>query len=828
MLPPLAALALLAAAAGASADSAAGDSAASRRVVRRFEPIVVEGGRFADPRSIESVQPVSGASLRRLPIDRLADAVGLKAGVVAIGADLHVRGGRTGELATTLEGVPLDEPRRGAAMEVPLFALRGAELLTGGLDADHAGSLAGELELQTEVPTARPTGLVRWSSDGRRGTGYDALHARLAGPLARTGLGLALAGEARLDDLGLPNTRSRGRLELLGRSFGWRQDNRLLGWAKLAPIGRPQRASLEVLGSRTVLQPYDPMFDFDGWVSFMPDPSTGEFYTGRPLATAPDRLNDTYFRYRAGDHSVMTEERRVAVVGAWRGGRAAAPRRLALGWTAASSRTSVGLRPDRGYVSDANRVMFGPYDYAWADPFHAYFGDEPYFRAAGASRWFARGDGGVAIAHRHRLRFGAGGSYEHVRLDELDDAAPEIPGVDTLRSYRAWAPGAFAYVQHRWEYGGLVWNAGLRLSAFTAGPQADGPYLVPYLRDAAGADQWRAPTVWSWSPRLGFAYPVSDRDAFSLAYSRVFQDPPRDLLYDNRRRNFYDRHPLGNGDLRPAEVISYQAALKHLLDPTWSLQLGVFYRDVWGQPGTRLFQPLPGLYRLRYEGVDDAHASGFELSLAREAGRAGRLELAYTYMNAWGTQSNLEGLAYGSTLGARPMPTGQHPLDWDERHAIALSLRAPLRHGFEVAWRTRAASGLPWTPLERLPTTAGEWPTPYADQSLLNSRRLPWNENTDVSLRWSSRWTRGATVMLVVTNLFDNRTDRLATLSGYPNGRINTLYDEYGAFRTETGLPGGAYWNDTDGDGVREWVRVHDRRLAAPPRSVRLGVELGR
>ena len=44
--------------------------------------------------------------------------------------------------------------------------------------------------------------------------------------------------------------------------------------------------------------------------------------------------------------------------------------------------------------------------------------------------------------------------------------------IDSVRSYDAWAPGAFAYAQGRWTSGGLVLNAGLRAEYFTAGPQA--------------------------------------------------------------------------------------------------------------------------------------------------------------------------------------------------------------------------------------------------------------------------------------------------------------------------------------------------------------------
>ena len=75
--------------------------------------------------------------------------------------------------------------------------------------------------------------------------------------------------------------------------------------------------------------------------------------------------------------------------------------------------------------------------------------------------------------------------------------------------------------------------------------------------------------------------------------------------------------------------------------------------------------------------------------------------------------------------------------------------------------------------------------------------------------------------------MFDARYDLSATVNGYPNLQINTLYDDYGAFRTETGLPGGAYWNDRNGDGVPGWVRVFDPRLSGPPRTMRLSLDLG-
>jgi hypothetical protein len=64
----------------------------------------------------------------------------------------------------------------------------------------------------------------------------------------------------------------------------------------------------------------------------------------------------------------------------------------------------------------------------------------------------------------------------------------------------------------------------------------------------------------------------------------------------------------------------------------------------------------------------------------------------------------------------------------------------------------------------------------------------------------------------------------VATVDGYPNPAINTLYDDYGAYRTETGQGGGAYWLQPADGSPGHWVPVHDPRLLNPPRTVRFSL----
>ena len=158
-------------------------------------------------------------------------------------------------------------------------------------------------------PTAKPTAALRWLSTGRRGTAYDWLGGRGSMPLHVAGLGLVAAGETRLDDAFLPQRPSRGRQEVLGRSFGWRNDNHVLGWAKLAPIESPQAFSVEVMGSRVVSMPYDPMITWN-------DSVVVYFSTRRANCARVHR--QPHHLLSRGDHQPMTDARRTAVAQATR------------------------------------------------------------------------------------------------------------------------------------------------------------------------------------------------------------------------------------------------------------------------------------------------------------------------------------------------------------------------------------------------------------------------------------------------------------------------------------------------------------------------------
>ena len=803
------------------------------REVRRFPPIEVAAGRLHDMRSNATVHRVTPEALRDLPITSLTQALALQPGVVALGEDLHVRGGRAGETQWTLAGLVLNEPFRDRAPELPVMAVQSADLFAGGLDAEYAGSLAGVVDLHTWNPSARAGGAVRWLTTARQGTSFDWVGARGTLPLRVAGLGLVAAGETRLDDQFLPGRASRGRQDVLGGQFGWRNDNHMLGWAKLAPIANPQSFSIEAMGSRVISQPYDPMITWDDSVLV---------YTITPPANeiGPPLIDSMNVFYRASDHQPMTETRRFTTLGQAARLSERQQWRMAVSWQHGTELTSPGLTQDPKALLPSEKVRFGQDMGPKRDPFHAYAGEWAYFKRTRYDRLQATGSALLVLSPKNRIGFGVGVMWDNALLYELDAVLPTNALIDTLRTLHTRAPGGWAYVQQRWEHEGMVWNGGLRLQAFSAGgdaraPAGSGPTGIAPDKVSPG-------THWTLSPRLGFALPLSARDAFSVSYARIHQPPGREYLSDSRLL-IYSRHPLGDPALEPGELITYQAGVKHVFDKRWAAQVSLFQRDLYGQVGIINDPYFGNTFRARYANSEYGHATGVEFALlggprpAPAAGSSPRsgwrnrllaaeLGARFTVMTSHGTISSPDGWYYGLPYGFRPLPIGEHPLDWDRGQVFTFDAIWREPHAYTVAWVTQFSTGARWTPTVSYTGTPGG-PVAATDLSAVNSRELPGRERTDVAMRLEPRVLRGVRLLLEVRNLFDSRGEAFASVAGFPNPTINTLRDDYGGYRTDTKNGGGAYWDPRANGGQGGWVPVNDARLQLPPRSVRLGIEAG-
>ena len=363
--------------------------------------------------------------------------------------------------------------------------------------------------------------------------------------------------------------------------------------------------------------------------------------------------------------------------------------------------------------------------------------------------------------------------------------------------YHYYNPEGAAYLQDRWEHEGMVINAGIRYDIFSVGEQIS-------LSDV------QEPVKQQLSPRIGIAYPISDRDVFSFHYGRFYQIPDRFFLFDDL--NAMDGRTQGNPNLTNETTVAYQAAIQHLFSHLLVGQFSVYYKDIFGQVTAEQTPDWTSTGNVAtYVNKDYASSKGFEVSLNRGYAQNLRWDVAYSYGNATGVASDPNAAVNRNFVY---LPTGEQPLNWDARHSVSTTLYLGDRINWGVSMTWGMTTGTPYTPFQR--------DTRQVDPSQVNSRRMGTSTTLDMRLdKYYMLWGKRLSLFLQGRNVLDSKNITTLAPGNTPAPPVGTAYTSY---YTETGRAGGAYLDDQDGDGIEEYVPLHDPRVFGSPRSVRIGV----
>ena len=290
---------------------------------------------------------------------------------------------------------------------------------------------------------------------------------------------------------------------------------------------------------------------------------------------------------------------------------------------------------------------------------------------------------------RHTFKTGFEARLQPGREHDAQLPNSEIDGLPggSRSAFVNYNPEGAAYLQDRWEFEGLVLNAGVRYDLFTPGDQvADS--------DLPSGKRYKQ----QFSPRLGIAYPISDKDVLSFHYGWTYQTPSRNFVFENRgvATSVAVR---GNPDLEPETNIAYQAGVQHLFSRDVSGQFGVFFKDIYGLITVRQEKDEFGnLVQVYYNG-DYASSRGFEASISKSFSHKFSAEVNYTFSLATGVASDPNSALAFFNGGRLYLPISEQPLDWDQRHTISVQgvVRDPGKWGFRMLWSY--GSGFPFTPL---------------------------------------------------------------------------------------------------------------------------------
>ena len=793
-----------------------------RKIVKELEIIEISAQKRIDTKSSTTRQTITADKLKEIPVDNLREVVAVKAGIVAFGGELHFRGGRGGEVKFQFDGVEASDPLFGRGANIALLAVAGTDVLSGGFDAELGNALSGVVIVSTKEGTERFGGEVRWDTDRfgeptRTFDNFDRLTFGFGGPAPIRNLTYFATYEGSFSDTYLKSSMSHPRRTFVDFiQLGNRQFNQVNTNFKLAYRVNPRnKLTFETINNRTVNTPYDHMWSRQGYVQVSYDTTRveGQPEICRPRygTWSPTQRDSTYQYVNMPDHVATTDDRFNQQTLVWTdqiSDKAVWSTRVAnLNF---NTLTSVGRKQPWEYWIESPYYWSGNVQYGTENnPFFATHGDRPFYATRGQSVWNVKSDYSTRRWKQHTVKTGVEAKYsqvENLALTIPNSESNGLPG-NTRSEFVNCNPEGAAFVQDRWEFEGLVLNAGVRYDLFTPGLQVAN-------RDLRSGRRYKQ----QFSPRLGIAYPISDRDVLSFHYGWTFQTPAGRYVFENRGAQA-SVGTRGNPDLEPETNISYQAGVQHLFSRDISGQFSVFFKDIYGLITVRQERDDFGNLVNVYFNGDYASSRGFETSLIKSLSHKFSAEVNYTFQLATGAASDPNTALQFFNGGQLYLPISERPLDWDQRHTLSVqtAVRDPGKWGFRMLWLY--GSGFPFTPSFRNDRRP--------DPKMINSKRLPSTARLTVDGdKYCRVWGQNVTLFVDVRNVLDSKS--IENLGGFNfvNPYVDGAGNDYLIYYTETGRAGGAYLQDVNGDNLLDWVPVRDPRVYEEGRSVRLGASV--
>ena len=278
----------------------------------------------------------------------------------------------------------------------------------------------------------------------------------------------------------------------------------------------------------------------------------------------------------------------------------------------------------------------------------------------------------------------------------------------------------------------MVVSPGLRWEMFS--PGTAGKIEI----DNEDVDQNVTQYKTAFMPRLGFAFPITERDGFHFHYGRFVQFPGREYLFASQDP-VGNAGILGNPNLQPKTTVQYSAGIVHQFTDHIAGQFSLYSKDIYD-----LISAAQVVDESTRRGAGPLHQQGlclvpwYRVDPGQALQRPLRVPLrAYTYSFADGVASdtafgsNPEGLAY--------LPNQELPLNWDQRHTLNLMVRFADPGVWSTSFDFSYGSGFPWTPADRF--------AKKADPMLENSERMPATFYLGIQLERHIKFLREAPVV---------------------------------------------------------------------------------
>ena len=598
-----------------------------------------------------SISVITREEIEALPVSTFTELLSLQAGVTGSGSNLHIRGGRSNEVAYMIDGTIVVDPLLGGlATDINNDAIQEMSLLSGTFNAEYGNALSGVVNIVTRDGADKYSAKLEARTSEFGVERYSSLHENringsISGPIIIPDYNFFISGEVDKRGSYLP--------------FGHNDTKSF--FSKISTTAIPSfKIAFANRGSLSDRQNYSHSYKYipdqylrrrtDSWQSSLNITQTVEnnfFYD----------VKASYFNQ--GYYSGIDKDTSQYL---------------------AATQTEY-------FENIGNGFEF----YSLSDPPELYDS-----RSATAD---FKADAVWQIGSMNEVKFGLSYKKHWLKLYYIYDPKRNFPYINDYSTEPFEGAG---YIQDKIELAYLVINIGLRFDYLNSNVEfRDDPLDPNSIVTVKSRSQF--------SPRFGIAHPISDRTKLHFSYGHFFQNPDFEYLFENNQYDLNVREPLfGQPSLDAQRTISYEVGISHQFTDNVALNLTAYYRDITGLIGTRYYFPyVDGRYTgyTLYVNEDYANIKGFELTLDVRPNKYFSGGLTYTYSVAKGSASS-ETEQYPGTQES----TQLYYLDFDRTHVFNASgtytipesegpeiFGSPVFEDMDFSLILKASSGAPYT-----------------------------------------------------------------------------------------------------------------------------------
>ena len=679
---------------------------------------------------------INAKEISSLPVTEFQEVLNLKAGIVGG----NVRGGRQGEVVYAIDGVPVTDVYDGSTVvDVNTNAISELQFVSGAFNAEYGKALSGYVNIATKEGENRfQGGITSYVGDNvsnhtgifRNINRFNVLATRdlegnLSGPVINNLLSFYVNGRYNYYD-------------------GWLKGQRVFNpWDITINKGSSEpiesRYTIQKTGDGAIVSMnYHEKIYFQGKLTFHPFSSVKINY---------DYLLDKD-RYKDYDQSFVLNPD-----GDFKKFQTGAANILSIthilsGNTFYQASGSYFFKEFRQFVyQDPNDPRWTNYKLLAQQP-----ADVPSFRTGGTQNQIFRRTTGTAgfkfdftsqVSESHLIKTGIEFNMHRLTYDNVNLLQPNnlsdpqvtlqpfvkmrIPNINdpneniAIDSYYRKPIEFSAYLQDKIELKDLIINIGLRYDFFhpdgqlltdPSDPDIYRPRKIENLKKtlAERRTYWykKPSNKYQLSPRLGVAFPITDKGVIHFSYGYFFQIPNFEYLYQNQEYKFGagtgNLGIVGNPDLKPEQTVNGEVGVQQALTDDISIDLTGYFRDIRNLTGTRadeiFFFDGTESYS-QYQNSDFGFVKGIVFTLTKRLSNNWTASIDYTLQSAKGDASDPAQIRNQLVSGQRPEQQLVR-LNSDQTHTLNLTFSYSSSDNWGFSIIGQYGSGFPYTPLQSL------------------------------------------------------------------------------------------------------------------------------